>query len=156
FWGLTKENAFTGEIEPLIAESWTTSADGLTWTFKLRKDATFNDGSPLTAADVVFTWNDLVYDNHRPEGKDARWPCSLRDITTITGKQVKVEQVDDFTVSFTTPIKYAVWDRYASQGILSKKKYEKLVADGSFGGALGSDSKPEDLVGAGPWMLGTY
>jgi peptide/nickel transport system substrate-binding protein len=157
FQGLTVENPFTGEIEPLIAESWATSDDGLVWTFKLKKNVTFNDGSPLTAADVVFTWNSLLYDLTRPTDKaEPRWPCSMRDITTIEGKIVKVEQVDDYTVKFTTPVKIAIWDRYAGQLILSKKKYEKLVADGSFGGAMSSDSKPEDIVGSGPWMLGSY
>ena len=40
---------------PLIASSWSFSPDGLTLTFKLR-DATWSDGTPLTAADVRFTW----------------------------------------------------------------------------------------------------
>jgi peptide/nickel transport system substrate-binding protein len=45
----------TGEIVPYLAESWTVSADGLTYTFKLRNDVKFQDGTPLTAADYVFT-----------------------------------------------------------------------------------------------------
>ncbi len=41
--------------EPDLAESWTTDAKGRTWTFKIRDDATWQDGEPVTAADVVFT-----------------------------------------------------------------------------------------------------
>src|SRR5919107_5184623 len=41
-------------VEPGLAESWETSEDGLTWTFKLR-DAKLPDGTPLTASDVVFS-----------------------------------------------------------------------------------------------------
>jgi oligopeptide transport system substrate-binding protein len=44
---------------PGMAESWTTSEDGLTWTFKLR-DALWSDGKPVTADDFVFAWRRLV------------------------------------------------------------------------------------------------
>lgn len=42
---------------PLLAESWETSADGMTFTFRLRKGLTFSDGQSLDADDVVFTYN---------------------------------------------------------------------------------------------------
>jgi peptide/nickel transport system substrate-binding protein len=44
-----------GPIIGALAESWETSADGLTWTFHLRRGVTWHDGTPFTAADVVFT-----------------------------------------------------------------------------------------------------
>src|SRR5690606_16843088 len=43
----------TGAIVPALATEWNTSEDGLTWTFTLRDDVTFHDGSPLTTADVI-------------------------------------------------------------------------------------------------------
>lgn len=49
-----KANAIPG-----MAESWTTSEDGLTWTFKLR-DALWSDDEPVTAEDFVFSWRRLV------------------------------------------------------------------------------------------------
>lgn len=48
------------EIIPGLAESWTISDDGLTYTFKLRADATFSDGSPVKASDVVFSFNRMM------------------------------------------------------------------------------------------------
>jgi peptide/nickel transport system substrate-binding protein len=156
FQGLTDTDPFTGEVMPLLAEKWEVADDGVTWTFHLRKDVTFNDGSPLTSSDVVFTWNDLVYDLSRPQGTDPRWPCSMRDIATFEGKIVQVEAVDDYTVRFVTPYKVAIWDQMVAEGILSRKKYEPMVKSGAFGGALGADSKASDLVGTGPFILGEY
>ena len=43
------------QIVPGLAESWTASDDGLTWTFTLRDGVTFHDGTPLTASDVKFS-----------------------------------------------------------------------------------------------------
>lgn len=45
---------------PGLASSWETSADGLSWTFNLRDDVTWQDGQPFTAADVAFTFNEVV------------------------------------------------------------------------------------------------
>src|ERR1044072_1172429 len=47
-------------------------------------------------------------------------------------------------------------DQLAGQPILSKKKYQSMAKDGSFGGAMSSDAKPEDIVGSGPFMFGNY
>src|ERR1700722_5668977 len=51
---------------PGIAESWSVGADQKTWTFKLRKGVLWSDGQPLTADDVVFTYNDVVYNTNIP------------------------------------------------------------------------------------------
>ncbi|THK42220.1 ABC transporter substrate-binding protein [Methylophaga sp. SB9B] len=50
----------TLEWNGLLAEDWTTSSDGLTITFTLRRDITFSDGEPLTAKDVEFTFNFIM------------------------------------------------------------------------------------------------
>ena len=48
-------NRATDDLEPWLAESWTASADGLTFTLKLRQ-ALFSDGVPFTADDVLFSF----------------------------------------------------------------------------------------------------
>jgi len=48
----------SGDVKPNVATSWT--VDGLTWTFKLRTDVKFHDGTPLTADDVVFSMNRML------------------------------------------------------------------------------------------------
>jgi oligopeptide transport system substrate-binding protein len=56
--GLTTEDA-AGKPVPGMAESWQTSADALTWTFKLR-DAQWSDGQPVTAEDFLFAWRRIL------------------------------------------------------------------------------------------------
>ena len=59
FLGLTTFNA-KGDIVPGAAESWTQSADGLIWTFNLREDLRWSDGTPLTADDFVYSFRRLL------------------------------------------------------------------------------------------------
>jgi len=47
----------SGRFTPGLAESWTTSTDGLTWTFRLRRNVKFHNGRPMTADDVVYSIN---------------------------------------------------------------------------------------------------
>src|ERR1051325_10386088 len=75
FEGLTKTNVFTLKVEPLLAESWEVNAAGNEWIFHLRKDVLWNDGVPFTADDVVFTFNDLIFNEDIPS--------SSRDTFTI-------------------------------------------------------------------------
>ncbi|MGV3772642.1 MAG: peptide ABC transporter substrate-binding protein [Verrucomicrobiales bacterium] len=56
FEGLTRYNAVTAEPEPGLAESWTISDDGKTYTFSLRPNLKWSTGEPITAGDVVFSW----------------------------------------------------------------------------------------------------
>ena len=57
---LITRNPDTLEWEGLIAKGWTVSEDGLVISFQLRDDVSFSDGEPLTAADVVFTFDFIM------------------------------------------------------------------------------------------------
>ncbi len=59
FMGLATEGP-DGKVIPGAAESWTTSEDGLTWTFKLRAGAKWSDGVDVTADDFVFAWRRMA------------------------------------------------------------------------------------------------
>src|SRR5207237_2453989 len=59
FDGLTKPGKDLAPA-PDLAESWTIAPDGLSWTFKLRSGVKWSDGSPFSADDVAFTFNDIV------------------------------------------------------------------------------------------------
>ncbi len=148
FEGLTRTNAFTTKVEPNLAESWEVSEDGLVWTFHLRHDVQWNDGHPFTADDVVFTFNDLVF--------NPKIPSSARDIFTIDGKPFTVEKIDDYTVRFTLPQKFAPFLRGLSQEILPKHKLKTAVDKGEFNFTWGIDTNPKEIVGTGPYRLASY
>ena len=57
---LTRLRARTAPCSPEIADSWAASDDGLTWTFKIHPGMTWQDGEPLTASDVAFTFNYII------------------------------------------------------------------------------------------------
>ncbi len=158
FQGLTDADFWTGEIVSVLAEKWEVADDGLTWTFHLRKGVTFNDGTPFTADDVLFTYLDAHFDLSRPDlSKDPRWPSSTRDVLRIDGKLPKFEKIDDFTIRVITPAKLAILPRLLGDAsIISKKKYEEAVKAGTLGSSMGTDGAPADIVGTGPWMLGQY
>jgi len=50
----------SGKLEPQLATSWTQAANKLSWTINLRPGAKFSDGKPVTTADVVYTFNDIL------------------------------------------------------------------------------------------------
>ncbi|MGH3132349.1 MAG: ABC transporter substrate-binding protein [Gaiellaceae bacterium] len=54
--GLTRLRPGTSEVEPSLATDWTTSDDGLAWTFNLREGVTFHDGEPFNAEAVCFNF----------------------------------------------------------------------------------------------------
>lgn len=60
FEGLLRRHPRTHEIEPSLAVDWTSSEDGTSITFNLRKDVSFHDGKPFAAADVIFTFDRLM------------------------------------------------------------------------------------------------
>lgn len=100
---------------PVLAESWSYSEDGLTWTFKLRKGVKWHDGSEFTAEDVKFTY-DLIMD---PATKSVR----RSDFALVD----KVEVVDKYTIRITTKKPYAALiDKVATQGIISKEHVKKI------------------------------
>ncbi|WP_084964617.1 ABC transporter substrate-binding protein [Thermoactinospora rubra] len=64
---LTTPDPKTLEPSPDLAESWSTSEDGLTWTFKIR-EAKWSDGKPVTAHDAAWTFNKIMTDDAAKAG----------------------------------------------------------------------------------------
>lgn len=60
FDGLTETDYKTGELKPMVAESWTSNGDGTVWTFKLRPGVTFSNGDPVLPSDFKYGWERVV------------------------------------------------------------------------------------------------
>ena len=60
FEGLVRPDPLMGTPTPWLAHSWSTSPDGLTWTFQIRPNVTWSDGQPFTADDVKFTFQTVL------------------------------------------------------------------------------------------------
>ncbi len=80
----------TSKVAPDLAESWTESADKLTYTFKLRSGVKFHDGSPLTSADVKASFDRI---RQPPQGI-----VSIRQ--SVYGRISSIETPDPTTVVF--------------------------------------------------------
>jgi peptide/nickel transport system substrate-binding protein len=150
FWGLLKFDVPTQQAKPGLAESWTNSPDGKTWMFKLRKNLRWSDGEPLTSDDVVFTWNEIIYNTNIN--------TVARDPFIVDGKEFSVTKVDDLTVQVVTPQIYAPFLTAFGAGvpIMPKHVLAKSVADGTFASAYGINADPAQIVGSGPFRLKEY
>ena len=91
--GLVRIDAHGGII-PDLAQSWTISPDGKTYTVNLKPNATFQDGKPLTASDVVFTVS-KIQDNN------------LKSPLSVAWNGVTTTNPDAHTVIFTLQKPYA-------------------------------------------------
>ena len=70
----------TGQAEPYLAQSWTTSADKLTWTFKIRQGLKWSDGQPITAADAAWTFN-LIMSNSTAATANGSLVSNFKSVT---------------------------------------------------------------------------
>jgi len=146
FDALVKKNQQTQEIEPGLAERWTVEPDQKTWTFHLRKGLRWSDGKPLTADDVVFTYNDVVYNTNIVNVKV--------DYIRLDGKNFEVSKIDDHTIRVVTPGVYAPFLEFFAfeVRILPKHILGKMAGKG-FEAAYGVDTPPDQLIGSGPYRL---
>ena len=78
-----------GELESALAESWSSSEDGLIYTVILKENITFHDGTPLTAKDVIFTYDAIMNEAY------------VGTYTKTAAYLSSYEAVDDYTLSFT-------------------------------------------------------
>ena len=126
-----------GDYVPDLAQSYTISDDGKTYTFVLRPNATFHDGTPVTADDVVFT----IGKTQDPAIKSpvrANW-----DGVTVTA-------IDSHTVEFMLKSPYAPFIENLTLGILPKARWQSVNDDEFSFSELNASP-----IGAGPYRIGS-
>jgi peptide/nickel transport system substrate-binding protein len=121
------------ELEPVLAESYEPSADGRTYTFRLRQGVTFHNGDPFTSADVKYTY-DWIKD---PANASTR--AGLLDLLE------SVETPDDYTVIFNLADADVTFMVQAAVLMIYPSTYHAEVGEDAYSGAP---------VGTGAFKLG--
>lgn len=152
--GLMYDSLFTtsakdGKIIPKLAKSYETK-DGKTYIVHLRKGIQWSDGKPITADDVIFTWNDIIL--------AGLGNTSTRDAVTIDGKLPKVYKIDDFTVKFVISKPFSPFVRIMASQIAPKHVFEPITKQGAkaFDLFYSTNTNPKDFVVSGPFKLKEY
>lgn len=127
----------SGDYVPDLAQSYTVSPDGKTYTFTLRQNATFQDGTPVTSADVVYTIQ-KVQDPALKSPLLANW------------QGVSVSAPDAHTVVFTLESPYAPFVENLTLGILPKELWQSVSDDEFSFSDLNTNA-----VGSGPFEVGS-
>jgi oligopeptide transport system substrate-binding protein len=154
FEGLVRE--IDGEVLPGIAESWETSADGLTVTFHLR-ESNWSDGTPLTADDFVYSWLRAM----DPEtASEYSWIWYYTNVVGAddyvygegTRDEVGISAVDDYTfeVELLQPTNYFVSLMAFYHFMPVKQEAVEAGADGTWA------KDPELYVSNGAFVLTEY
>jgi len=136
FSGLTRLDK-QGAPFPDLAETWATSADGRVWTFRLRDKLLWQDGRPLTADDVLFTYR-IVQD------PALRSPPALAAVLA----DAKVSKLDARTVSIELPQAYAPLPAYLALGILPQHLLSQIPVQDLYDTPF--NARP---VGSGPFRI---
>lgn len=144
---LVKPNAEDGSPEPQLAESWTASEDGLSYTFKLRQDVTFADGTPMTAKDVKYSFDRMMT---MGEG----FAYVLQDVLAET------VVVDDYTVQFNLAKTFGPFvSALTAIRILNSTLVEaNTQAEGMYGenGDYGTTFLLTNSAGSGPYVISSF
>jgi peptide/nickel transport system substrate-binding protein len=146
-----------GPVVPALAKSWSTSTDGLTWTFHLQTSVTWHDGSPFTADDVIFTLTlcespkvGCVYGGGISNIKGAADVKSGAS-TTLAG----VVAVDPHTVTITTDTpNAAMLDALSVMWIVQKKSVSTIPIDQITKSPYWTT--PGKAMGTGPFKITGY
>jgi peptide/nickel transport system substrate-binding protein len=120
-----------GVAQPGLAESWEVSDDALTYTFKLVKDAKFQNGEMLKASDVVFTYN---------------YAKSFAAKNAYYAMVKSVEAVDDYTVKFTLSQPTPLFTAHTQQIPIVNEKFVKEK----------NNDISKEACGTGPYKIVSY
>jgi len=149
----------TTNIVPGLAQSWQISADGMTYTFKLRRGVKFHSNADFkptrdfNADDVLFSWNRMADENHPFHKNSPGNNYAYYEDMSMKNIVDKVEKLDDYTVRFKlkraeAPFLADIAMDFAS--ILSAEYFESMQKKGN---AVAAENAP---IGTGPFEFVSY
>jgi peptide/nickel transport system substrate-binding protein len=124
---------------PGLATAWTQSPDGLTWTFTIRDDATWHDGTPLTANDIAYTYNKTL-DCQLGNSLDYLVPDYTKSITAPNDTTLVWTMNTPNTAPLTPPWVYIVPEHIWGDKSCSEIKKAPFFEDG-------------EMIGSGPFEM---
>ena len=150
FDGLVTTDAYTGEVIPRLAKDIEILPDKKTYIVHLRHGLKWSDGKEITADDVYFTWNTIIFGGFGN--------TSTRDAMYIGTELPKIEKIDRYTVKFTTPKPFSPFMRQLSVPIAPKHILEPVTKQGkkAFASFWSSNTNPKDFVTSGAFRLKEY
>lgn len=150
--GLVATDAYTGQVIPDLAKTVTVGDDKMTYTVVLRKGLKWSDDKPLTADDVVFTWNQIY--------KEGLGNSSSRDNCLVDGQFPVVKKVDPLTITFKTAKPFVPFIRRLGYPIAPKHVLESVIKDeaafNAFWGTQTASEQPASFISSGMWVLENY
>ena len=146
------------QIENVLAKSYEVSEDEKTFTFHLRDDVTFSDGTQFTAKDVAFTYNTLADPSY-----DGRHSAVVKDIVGYEeyskDKEGKIECmegikiIDDYTISFEFKEALRInIENFVGQLYIMPEHFYKFEK----GNTQALKEKQHKILGSGPYKLSKY
>jgi peptide/nickel transport system substrate-binding protein len=131
-----------GSVAPMLAKSIDVSSDGKTYTFTLREGVRFHNGAPLTAKEVVWTWNQFL------DPKSA-WPCR-GNFNGANGVKIEsVEALDEHRVAFNLA-------RPSGAFLSAMARSDCDSAGIAHPDSVGPDGTWQKAIGTGPFKLGEW
>lgn len=125
----------TSNVEPGLAESWTTSEDGLVWTFKIREGVTFHDGTPCTAHEVAWTLN-WILENRIPTQYIFIYPftevVALDDTTLQITTEEPLATMISLALIYNWILPPHIWGEMSSDEILETTDLSVTVGTGPY------------------------
>jgi peptide/nickel transport system substrate-binding protein len=145
--GLNQENPITKELEPQLAEKWEFQQEGKQIIFTMRPDLKWSDGQPLTVDDVLFTFQDIIFNEKIPA--NSRDPLKVGQSQTLP----KVEKLDKQRISFFFSEPFAPALRaIGAIPILPKHIFEATLKEEA---STSSDKSNKKLKFLETWTLAT-
>ena len=160
FEGLASYHPETAEPIPGVATHWTPSADAKQWTFHLRPEAKWSDGSPVTAHDFVWSYQRVLSPALASEYaamlfclQNAR-AYLAGDITDFS--QVGVKATDDHTLQLTLEYPVPYLPGMVAHSIWFPVQQEAILAHGAMDKRGSRWTRPGNLIGNGPFVLAEW
>ena len=150
FDALVSTDPYTGEVYPKMAKSIKVLPDNKTYIIELRHGLKWSDGKPITADDLYFTWNTIIFGGFGN--------TSTRDAMYIGDELPKIEKLDKYIVKFTTPKPFSPFLRQLGVPIAPQHILEPVTKQGkrAFASFWSSNTKPSDFVTSGAFKLKEY